>query len=114
MPSLSESALRAGLTAQTKASQPPVLLTLLVPLVMLLLPDGPAKEPTTATISLELTAMSQPTSRALLPVTSSQDHPPVDVRPPITTSASSEEIHELLVPVIDLVPPLKVPSRKND
>ena len=41
-PSLSESAFIDGSKAQTKLSHPPVLDTLLVPFVMVLLPDGPA------------------------------------------------------------------------
>ncbi len=58
--------------------------------------------------------MSQPTSKALLWVASNHDQPPDAVRPPIMTSASRLEIQELLVPVTDLVPALKVPSRKNE
>ena len=65
-------------------------------------------------MSLALYATSQPISRAALAVTSSQDQPPVLVKPPSIMSASRVEIHPLLVPVVDLVPALKVPSRKNE
>ena len=58
--------------------------------------------------------MSHPISSASLSVTSNHDHPPELVSPPTMASASSVEIHPLLFPVVDLVPALKVPSRKKE
>ena len=112
-PSLSLSALKDGSKAQTKLSNPPVVVTLSVPLVMVSLPDGPKNDPTMAAMSLELTARSQPTSMALLDVRSSHDQPPVLVNPPINASPSNWA-QLLLVGVAPLVPPVKVVLVKKD
>ncbi len=113
MPSASLSVFFDGSMAQTKTSQPPVLVTVVLSLVMVA-GLGPAKEPITVAISVELTARSHPTSRLVLPVTSSQAQPPEPLSPPTRTSASKLGCQLLLVPVTDFVPPLKVPSTKKD
>ena len=110
-PSLSLSDFIDGSRAQTKLSHPPVLVTLLPPLVMVA-GGGPANEPTTAAMSLEFKARSQPNSREVLAVTSNHDQSPLLVRPPINASASMLA-QLLLVGVAPLVPPVKLELAKK-